>query len=104
MLFASRLVMEVLHCASYAYFPQVVGNADTGVDWDSCFFHDSSVALPVNRVDPSHRKIIAYYARTPNDTKDLDGHGTHIAGSLYQADARGNTARDPCCRPLLARA
>jgi hypothetical protein len=40
---------------------QIIGTADTGVDWDSCFFFDPAVPVPVNAVNQRHRKIIAYW-------------------------------------------
>ena len=67
----------------------VIAIGDTGVDFDSCFFHDPHTAVPVNRVDTSHRKIITYI--TVDDPKkkgqraapgDSAGHGTHTAGSV----------------------
>ena len=68
----------------------VIAIGDTGVDFDSCFFHDPLRPVPVNRVDTAHRKIITYI--TVDDPKkgkkeraapgDSAGHGTHTAGSV----------------------
>ncbi len=42
--------------------------ADTGVDWDNCFFHDPRFPLapPLNAVNHTHRKIVAYFVGTRN--------------------------------------
>jgi subtilisin family serine protease len=59
---------------------QVLGIGDTGVDHDNCFFSDSQRAVPIGRIDPSHRKIVAYWP--DSDGSDvLEGHGTHVAGT-----------------------
>lgn len=55
------------------------------------FFHDSKVATPIDRIDTNHRKIVGYKTVTVNiqgkfyqsDDKDtVDGHGTHVTGSV----------------------
>jgi len=62
--------------------------ADTGVDHDSCFFHDPDVATPINRYDARHRKIIAYLTSMRLAVPDrvggdqVDGHGTHTSGTV----------------------
>lgn len=43
----------------------------------SCFFHDSSVAIPYNRIDHRHRKIVQYIAHA-DFSDDTNGHGTHV--------------------------
>eukprot|EP00291_Cryptomonas_curvata_P029287 CAMPEP_0172208182 /NCGR_PEP_ID=MMETSP1050-20130122/34314_1 /TAXON_ID=233186 /ORGANISM="Cryptomonas curvata, Strain CCAP979/52" /LENGTH=336 /DNA_ID=CAMNT_0012887713 /DNA_START=587 /DNA_END=1594 /DNA_ORIENTATION=- len=61
----------------------VVGIADTGIDHKLCYFHDPQRAVPFNRVDQSHRKIIAYkYRAGVGNTRDEEGHGTHTSGSI----------------------
>jgi subtilisin family serine protease len=61
----------------------VVGIADTGLDHKLCYFHDPHRAVPFNRVDQSHRKIIAYkYRAGLGNAKDEEGHGTHTSGSI----------------------
>jgi subtilisin family serine protease len=61
----------------------VVGIADTGIDHKLCYFHDPQRGVPFNRVDKSHRKIIAYkYRLGVGNTKDEEGHGTHTSGSI----------------------
>jgi len=65
---------------------------DTGVDHDSCFFHDDAHPVLTNRLapDPNHRKIAGYHTASLGDDPssprapagDDLGHGTHTAGSL----------------------
>ena len=71
----------------------VIAIGDTGVDFDSCFFHDPAREVPVNRLDAAHRKIITYITVVdPRKGKgeraapgDSAGHGTHTAGSVAGA-------------------
>jgi hypothetical protein len=49
---------------------QIIGVTDTGVDYNSCFFNDTSVSLPTcmgvgfvqqaGCINPNHRKIVTY--------------------------------------------
>ncbi|KNC51787.1 uncharacterized protein AMSG_12105 [Thecamonas trahens ATCC 50062] len=67
---------------------EVVGVADSGLDYDNCMFYDSSVSQP----GPSHRKIIAYEVAPGNDmTDDVNGHGTHVVGSVAGATASSSS-------------
>eukprot|EP00286_Rhodomonas_abbreviata_P000440 CAMPEP_0181291096 /NCGR_PEP_ID=MMETSP1101-20121128/1777_1 /TAXON_ID=46948 /ORGANISM="Rhodomonas abbreviata, Strain Caron Lab Isolate" /LENGTH=1598 /DNA_ID=CAMNT_0023395449 /DNA_START=240 /DNA_END=5032 /DNA_ORIENTATION=- len=84
---------------------EIVGIADNGVDYDSCFFRDHERAVPVcwessitggcmagdlSRlpVDMSHRKIVSYrvlgygddYQEEAGGRGPEDGHGTELAG------------------------
>ena len=61
---------------------QVITVADTGVAHGSCWFHDPTVPTPIDRVDMSHRKIVAYM-NTRGKSYDLpSGHGSHTAASI----------------------
>ena len=73
---------------------QIVGIGDTGIDHDNCFFNDPRRPVPINKVDSEHRKIVAYWA--DSDAQDeVDGHGTHVAGSAVgqTTSADAGTAR-----------
>jgi hypothetical protein len=56
----------------------VIGTADTGIDWDNCFFYDGTNAVPFDQPlgNSNHRKIV-YYNTTNGDNKDNEYHGTH---------------------------
>lgn len=58
---------------------QLVGMADAGLDLRSCFFRDTSNAVPGAR----HRKVAAL--RLLGDGNHSSGHGTHVAGTLLGA-------------------
>lgn len=58
---------------------QIIGIADTGLDINSCFFHDPEVAMPFDKTNFSHRKVIQYV--THQDGEDGSGHGTSVSGA-----------------------
>lgn len=60
---------------------QIVGCADSGLDWDNCLFaHDDSSSVSPGA---AHRKVFAYEVMPGNDaTDDVSGHGTHVVGSI----------------------
>ena len=64
-------------------FGEVIAMADTGVDWDNCFFADA--AHP--NAGANHRKI-PFYRRMRNQDgwarwgDAVNGHGTHVAGAI----------------------
>ncbi len=71
---------------------QIVGIADTELEFGMCFFADplrevllQQVAPPAAlAADPLHRKILAfnYGSLDPNSALDSFRHGTHVAGSV----------------------
>ncbi|EKX33764.1 hypothetical protein GUITHDRAFT_90664, partial [Guillardia theta CCMP2712] len=70
---------------------EIVGCADTGVDYDSCFFQDPNqqvktcqgLGAPANCVNMNHRKIVSYrYFASTNVGDTSYGHGTHVVGSI----------------------
>lgn len=63
---------------------QVVAVSDTGIDHDSCFFYDPSHDTPIDRTNMSHRKIVRYMDLS-DDRDSINGHGTHVAGSVAGA-------------------
>ena len=61
---------------------QVVAIADTGLDFDNCFFSDSSRPMTFDTMNSLRRKVV-YYKTTYADNYDgIDGHGTHVCGSV----------------------
>nr|CAG4717112.1 unnamed protein product [Naegleria fowleri] len=71
---------------------QIVAVSDTGIDWDSCLFYDSSnPTITVNTLNTKQRKIVEYdtvvvsqgSTTYKSDNKDgVDGHGTHVTASI----------------------
>ena len=62
----------------------IIGLSDTGVDIHSCFFEDQhhQVRYDPNLNDTSHRKIYLYYPFSNKIEDSIDGHGSHVAGTL----------------------
>ncbi|MEO0174835.1 MAG: S8 family serine peptidase [candidate division WOR-3 bacterium] len=59
---------------------EIIGVMDTGLDYYSCFFRDTSVIMP----GPSHRKVVNYRQLSPyaDDFATCpDEHGTHVSGT-----------------------
>ncbi|KAG2389049.1 hypothetical protein C9374_014449 [Naegleria lovaniensis] len=65
---------------------QIVTVGDSGLDGNSCFFHDSDHEVPyVNTTSSlsvsSHRKIASYWGLMDTISED-NAHGTHVAGTI----------------------
>ncbi|KEG13817.1 subtilisin-like serine peptidase [Trypanosoma grayi] len=66
---------------------EIIGMADSGIDYDSCFFNDPKEEVAIYpKVNHNHRKIVSYAPcdLIPGDYYIGDkagGHGTHVAGS-----------------------
>eukprot|EP00961_Rhodomonas_salina_P077236 1035720-Rhodomonas_salina.4 len=77
---------------------QIVSVMDTGLDFDNCFFNDTSSNLSTCaggytcEWSGQHRKIAGYRVFAGASVGDEDGHGTHVAGSLA-GDARNEGLR-----------
>eukprot|EP01060_Flectonema_neradi_P036771 TRINITY_DN7186_c1_g1_i3.p1 TRINITY_DN7186_c1_g1~~TRINITY_DN7186_c1_g1_i3.p1 ORF type:complete len:1309 (+),score=278.31 TRINITY_DN7186_c1_g1_i3:63-3989(+) len=66
---------------------EVVHIGDTGLDYDSCFFHDPDQEVKFYpETNPQHRKVLSYVECQDFEVKDhvdLKGaHGTHVAGTF----------------------
>jgi len=62
---------------------QIVGLADSGLDYSICYFEDSSVAPPSDSVNATARKVVQYVVGTGgNMFDDPNGHGTYVAGTI----------------------
>ena len=68
---------------------QLVGMGDSGVDMSSCYFAHAGPNNSLLPAGPQHRKVVAYNAAL-GDSLDLDGHGTHAAGSLVGSCSSGS--------------
>ena len=63
----------------------VVGEADSGLDYFSCFFYDSETDVTFQNSlfrDVSHRKMIEYVGFADEVAGEVGDHGTHVAGSI----------------------
>jgi len=74
----------VIHAKGLTGNGQIVGVADSGLDFDHCFFTDNPVHDYRSRNrNENARKLISYYSLPDADYEDsVNGHGTHVVGSI----------------------
>lgn len=71
------------HSAGIRGESEVVGVADTGIDFDMCFFRDADQPLIPNVPNYRNRKIVEYQVQPDTDERDrYGGHGTHVVGTV----------------------
>eukprot|EP00550_Attheya_septentrionalis_P010360 CAMPEP_0198281524 /NCGR_PEP_ID=MMETSP1449-20131203/1441_1 /TAXON_ID=420275 /ORGANISM="Attheya septentrionalis, Strain CCMP2084" /LENGTH=917 /DNA_ID=CAMNT_0043977325 /DNA_START=91 /DNA_END=2844 /DNA_ORIENTATION=+ len=61
---------------------QIVAVSDTGIDGDHCYFSDPKNEIPYDSRNDDHRKIVEYDTFV-NAMDYKNGHGTHVAGSIF---------------------
>lgn len=70
---------------------QIVGCADSGSDYDHCFFNGAATPAPTSTPNLSLKKTIAYVVLPGADkTDDVGGHGTHVTGSIVGHGGTGD--------------
>mmetsp|Transcript_13658 Transcript_13658/g.18758 ORF Transcript_13658/g.18758 Transcript_13658/m.18758 type:complete len:1124 (+) Transcript_13658:141-3512(+) len=67
--------------------PYRIGIADTGIDWDNCFFKDDDMEFDE---EMDNHRTIYYYDTKYGDKKDNYLHGTHMSGTLAGNENRGS--------------
>ncbi|KAG2377469.1 hypothetical protein C9374_009380 [Naegleria lovaniensis] len=60
---------------------QTIAIADTGLDYDNCFFKDSTRSVTVNTLNTNRRKVVYYGTLYGNNKDSVNGHGTHVVGT-----------------------
>nr|CCC47174.1 putative subtilisin-like serine peptidase, fragment [Trypanosoma vivax Y486] len=66
---------------------EIIAVADTGIDFDSCFFRDPNEKVAIYpKVNHRHRKVISYapcdfISGDYHEGDKKEGHGTHVAGT-----------------------
>eukprot|EP00587_Corethron_hystrix_P001682 CAMPEP_0113306470 /NCGR_PEP_ID=MMETSP0010_2-20120614/5706_1 /TAXON_ID=216773 ORGANISM="Corethron hystrix, Strain 308" /NCGR_SAMPLE_ID=MMETSP0010_2 /ASSEMBLY_ACC=CAM_ASM_000155 /LENGTH=797 /DNA_ID=CAMNT_0000161139 /DNA_START=87 /DNA_END=2477 /DNA_ORIENTATION=+ /assembly_acc=CAM_ASM_000155 len=71
---------------------QFVQVTDTGVDTSHCFFRDNNGDVKKNKKgdwQPNLRKVVQYYTFV-DDSDYIEGHGTHVCGTVLGNTAGGN--------------
>ena len=48
----------------------------------SCYFYDPNTPVPYNTINTQHRKVVTYIAYQDFVDDSVNGHGTHVVGSL----------------------
>ena len=61
---------------------QIIGVADTGLDLQSCYFIDPNEEIPYDTINKNHRKVVTYISYQDMVDDSVNGHGTHVCGSL----------------------
>ena len=93
------------------------GVSDTGVDTDSCFFHDNNVTLPncsgygyvaaPGCINPQHRKIVTYVSprapvgRRPTTSQAVQGEAAASRGQSAPPRGLGAACRRRCSLPPI---
>ena len=70
------------YCCTIPGDNQIIGVADTGLDMQSCYFYDPNTPVPYNTINTQHRKVVTYIAYQDFVDDSVNGHGTHVVGSL----------------------
>lgn len=71
-----------IFAANLTGYGQIVGVSDTGLDMQSCYFHDDKRPTPYRYVDLKHRKVVYYYNNSDSTDDFGTGHGTHVSGAV----------------------
>ncbi|MEM3444642.1 MAG: S8 family serine peptidase [Thermoplasmata archaeon] len=66
---------------------QIIGETDTGIDYDHAAFRDPNVQVVQNQVNQNHRKIVLYQNFADGKDSDNSGHGTHVVGTIAGDDS-----------------
>eukprot|EP01132_Coremiostelium_polycephalum_P009172 gene9172-11241_t len=67
---------------------EIIGCGDTGIDMNHCFFYDS--ANP--SAGPNHRKVVNYAVVGGDNGDQIDGHGSHVVGTILGSPNTGSAS------------